>query len=153
MVEAIAKDLEYYNPDPQSPMKRLAHTSVSTADAKTVTYDRSALLQDSHTEYVNRHQLQVLRSEYTELLSTHTEGKMLVGTLLGDLVEIEKAYAEDVRVSRQKDADRGTTVIPDYARVNKAAVDIGTDAVVTAALKRVQGIINLVQGIRTKFDV
>lgn len=148
MVNAVVEDLNYYNSDPQSIIQQTLHShgTAGLAEARTV------LLQDTHTVYMNKHQLQVLSTEYAELLSTQTEAKMIVGTLLSDLVEIEKAYAGDVRDSRQKDGERGITVIPDYERVNKAAVDIGSDAVVTAALRRVQDILHLVQGVQAKFD-
>lgn len=172
MVDAITEDLEYYNPDTQSRTQHqvisspcVSTTSTSTTASSTTAiitdidsnnnmkHVRAVLLQDTHTEYINNHQLQLLRIQYSDLLTTHTETKMIVGTLLGDLVEIEKAYALEVRSSRQKDGERGMSIIPDYKRVNQVADDVGKDAVVAAALKRAQDILIFGQGVRIKLDL
>ena len=155
MMVDIAEDLEYYCSDSQRCVvveTTSAATNVAIEDT-TAKQARAVLLQDTHTAYINKHQLQVLRTEYSELLSTHTEAKMLMGTLLSELVELENAYAAEVKDSRQKDGARGASVIPDYQKVNQAADDIGSDAVVRAALKRAHDILILVQGIRVKFDL
>ena len=79
------------------------------------------LLTDTHNPAVRAHQMRVLSEEFPDVdvsayfqSPSNNPNANKVRQLLKYLCELEQAYAERVRVCKQKDAIRAAEIIPDY---------------------------------------
>jgi hypothetical protein len=133
------------------------------------------MITDWHISAVRFHQLRVLLREYpVDFLNmfrsdavtvqldccsglpatTATTGHSLVtvpSTLLAylsELQDLETAFANNVRICRQRDGERGQSIIPNYVEINKAASEGGSDATVVRAQRRAQYFADLFRSAR-----
>jgi hypothetical protein len=119
------------------------------------------LLTDTHNPAVRAHQMRVLSEEFPDVdVSAYFQSPSSnpnankVRQLLKYLCELEQAYAERVRVCKQKDAIRASEIIPDYlaaTNINSMNIESGEglqeDEVIESARARAAEIQRIVSAI------
>jgi hypothetical protein len=74
-----------------------------------------------------------------------------VSHLLDQALALENSYLETVKNCRQKDANRGREIIPDYELTNVAGRDVMDDPVVKSAVLKAHLITELVEEVKLRF--
>lgn len=108
---------------------------------KLLTAVKSRVDEVKATQYPNERGSHVQECECTSVNlytcndSTEVEMKE-IESLLEEASQIESAYANAVKYSREKDGERGVQIIPGYSSSNKASCDVMLDSIVSNALKK-----------------